>query len=109
MKRKSIFAAAITTLLLISCNTDNIPQDSNITKDAVTQQALETWKNDHFGMFIHFGIYSKLAGIWKDEMVPFYGEQIMNHARITVPEYEDVEYCPDPVKLSSSLYSESAN
>ncbi len=101
MKRKSIFAAAIATLLFISCNTDNIPQDSNITKDAVTQQALETWKNDHFGMFIHFGIYSKLAGIWKDEMVPFYGEQIMNHARITVPEYEDVAKTFNPVDFNA--------
>lgn len=101
MKRNCIFAAAIATLLLISCNTDNIPQDSNITKDAVTQQALETWKNDHFGMFIHFGIYSKLAGIWKDEMVPFYGEQIMNHARISVPEYEEVAKTFNPVDFNA--------
>lgn len=58
--------------------------------DAVTAKALQQWKNDHFGMFIHFGVYSHLAGMWQGEKVPFYGEQIMNHARIPVPDYEAV-------------------
>ena len=63
-------------------------QKANI--DEVTQKALEEWRSEHFGMFIHFGIYSELAGWWKGEKIPYYGEQIMNHARITTEEYEAV-------------------
>ena len=55
-----------------------------------TETALQSFRSDHFGLFIHFGVYSKLGGVWKGEQIPYYGEQIMNHARITVPEYEAV-------------------
>lgn len=58
--------------------------------DKTTETALEEFRADHFGLFIHFGVYSKLGGIWKGEKIPYYAEQIMNHARITIPEYEGV-------------------
>lgn len=91
MKKFCLITLAL-AMALASCtqktNSENV-ENKHVT-DSITQQALETWKNDHFGMFIHFGVYSSLGGIWKGEKVPYYGEQIMNHARITVPEYEAV-------------------
>ncbi|MGN0033604.1 MAG: alpha-L-fucosidase [Candidatus Limimorpha sp.] len=101
MKTTKILAATMAALLLISCNTVNDSQKPNEESVELTRQALETWKNDHFGMFIHFGVYSKLGGIWKNEKVPFYGEQIMNHARITVPEYEEVARTFNPVNFNA--------
>ena len=71
----------ILSLFAISCN------DDVRTRRATS---LQEFRNDHFGLFIHFGVYSKLGGVWKGEQIPYYGEQIMNHARITVPEYEAV-------------------
>ena len=74
------------------------------TRKTVTKAeklALETWKNDHFGMFIHFGIYSQLEGVWKGEQIPFYGEQIMNHARIPVAEYEAVARTFNPTDFDA--------
>lgn len=59
-------------------------------------------------MFIHFGVYSKLGGIWKGEKVPYYGEQIMNHARITVPEYEAVAREFDPTGFNADEIVELA-
>lgn len=56
----------------------------------IDNQHIKEWRDSHFGMFIHFGVYSELGGIWKGEKIPYYGEQIMNHARITIPEYEEV-------------------
>lgn len=82
----------------------SFPQVYAQTRKTVTKAdkaALETWKNDHFGMFIHFGIYSKIGGVWKGEQVPFYGEQIMNHARIPVPEYEAVAREFNPVDFNA--------
>jgi len=43
-----------------------------------------------FGMFIHFGAYSQLGGIWKGEEIPRLGEWIMYHAQIPRNEYKDV-------------------
>lgn len=76
-------------------------RDRNPDASAATAAALESWRNDHFGMFIHFGVYSRLGGVWKGEQIPFYGEQIMNHARIPVAEYEEVAREFNPVAFNA--------
>ena len=84
---KKLFAAIlIISLFLSSCDNKQSDNQSNKT----TETVLQSFRADHFGLFIHFGVYSKLGGVWKGEQIPYYGEQIMNHARITVPEYEAV-------------------
>lgn len=91
MKKITVLTLAL-AFAIFSCNTDKNSEstENKQVTDTITAKALQEWKSDHFGMFIHFGVYSKLGGIWKGEKVPYYGEQIMNHARITVPEYEAV-------------------
>ena len=80
---KRLFAAILVlSLALVSCGEKSC-EEKSVNK-------LEEFRSDHFGLFIHFGVYSKLGGVWKGEQIPYYGEQIMNHARITVPEYEAV-------------------
>lgn len=79
----------ILSLFFVSCN-DNVIETQNFAPIQQTETALQSFRNDHFGMFIHFGVYSKLGGVWKGEKIPYYAEQIMNHARITIPEYEAV-------------------
>ncbi len=46
------------------------------------------WKEAKFGMFIHWGLYSQLAGEWKGVKTPHIGEWIMKHLNIPVEEYE---------------------
>lgn len=87
---RKLVIIAVTILTMMSCSSNETVKHDVNTKDTLTINALEKWKDSHFGMFIHFGIYSKIGGIWEGEKVPYYGEQIMNHARITVPEYESV-------------------
>ena len=43
-----------------------------------------------FGMFIHWGAYSTLGGIWKGKQIPGLGEWIMYHAQIPREEYKEV-------------------
>jgi len=109
MKKLSIITLAL-LFVLFSCKTNNNSEtiDNEQYSDSLTQEALETWKNDHFGMFIHFGVYSSLGGIWKGEKVPYYGEQIMNHARITIPEYESVAREFNPVDFNANEIVELA-
>lgn len=95
---KKILGILLVLLLVSACTHKD---DSNPTVDELTAQALEGWHNDHFGMFIHFGVYSKLAGVWQGEQIPFYGEQIMNHARISVADYEAVAREFNPVDFNA--------
>jgi alpha-L-fucosidase len=51
-------------------------------------QRMAWFKEAKFGMFIHWGVYSQLAGTYKGEQIPFYAEWIMESAVIPVEEYE---------------------
>ncbi|MDD4141556.1 MAG: alpha-L-fucosidase [Bacteroidales bacterium] len=72
---------------MLSCNTTT---NNKIETQTKTQIQLQEWRADKFGMFIHWGLYSLAGGVWGNDMVPFYAEQIMNHARIPAEEYENV-------------------
>ena len=90
MKKTILIISIILSLFAISCNDDTVQTQNFASLQQQTETALQSFRADHFGLFIHFGVYSKLGGVWKGEQIPYYGEQIMNHARITVPEYEAV-------------------
>lgn len=51
------------------------------------EQRVQWWREARFGMFIHWGIYSRLAGIWKGEPVGGYAEHIMRKAKIPLAVY----------------------
>ncbi|ADV84573.1 alpha-L-fucosidase [Terriglobus saanensis] len=60
---------------------------------------LEEWGGRKFGMFIHFGLYSELGGVWKGKPVDNgYSEQIMGNAPIPLDEYAAVAKRFDPEK-----------
>jgi alpha-L-fucosidase len=49
----------------------------------------ETWfKEAKYGLFIHWGLYSILAGEYKGKATPNIAEWILNHMNIPVEEYE---------------------
>lgn len=41
-----------------------------------------------FGIFVHWGLYSLLGGIWKGRKTPYIGEWIMKRCEIPASEYE---------------------
>lgn len=52
-------------------------------------KAVKAWQSRKFGMFIHWGLYSILGGVWKgDRVTDIYSEQIMLRAPISVADYE---------------------
>jgi alpha-L-fucosidase len=53
-----------------------------------TAQAIDTWQSRKFGMFIHFGLYSELGGVWQGKNYGGnYSEQIQSDAHIPEVEY----------------------
>ncbi len=57
------------------------------------------WVDQKFSMFIHWGLYSELGGVWKDQPVlTGYSEQIQSFASIPSDEYEAVAVRFNPEK-----------
>ena len=59
---------------------------------------IQQWQSRKFGLFIHFGLYSELGGIWKGEKIDGYNEQIRLHAHIPKDEYAAVAKQFNPSK-----------
>ena len=45
----------------------------------------EVFKNGHYGMFIHWGLYARMGGVWNDKTYYGIGEWIMNRAMAGIP------------------------
>jgi Alpha-L-fucosidase len=65
--------------------------------DAATVQA---WQARKFGLFIHFGLYSMLGGVWNGKRITQgYSEQIQSFAPVPIDQYEALAKRFDPVKF----------
>ncbi|WP_080872717.1 alpha-L-fucosidase [Oceanobacillus timonensis] len=54
---------------------------------------VRSWQELKYGMFIHWGLYSELGGIWKNEPVEMgYSEQIQMWANISKSDYLEVAH-----------------
>lgn len=52
-------------------------------------QRLQWWRDARFGMFLHWGVYSQLAGMWNGTPVKGYAEHIQRIRRIPGAVYRD--------------------
>ena len=69
---------------------------------------IKWFKEAKFGMFIHWGLYAKLAGTWKGKNYYGSGEWIMNQAKIRVAEYEKVAAEFNPVDFNAAEWAQLA-
>jgi alpha-L-fucosidase len=54
---------------------------------ATRDQRVGWWREARFGMFIHWGVYSHLAGVWEGEPARGYAEHIQRIRKIPIPAY----------------------
>jgi alpha-L-fucosidase len=63
--------------------------DSAIARPSPT--TVRDWQSRKYGMFIHFGLYSMLGGVWKGrEFSGNYSEQVQSDAHIPSAEYAEL-------------------
>jgi alpha-L-fucosidase len=80
---KTCFSVIFSFLLL----TQSVTAQEKLSKD----ERMEWWREARFGMFIHWGIYSQFAGVYKDhEQLIGGAEWIMNRSKIPVFEYQEM-------------------
>ena len=69
---------------------------------ASDNQSFDRWQNDKFSMFVHFGLYSHLGGVWDGEPVKRgYSEQIQSFAGIFSDWYAATAEEFDPVNFDA--------
>jgi len=62
---------------------------------------IQWFKDAKFGLFIHWGLYSKLGGVWKGKRYYGSGEWIMNQAKIPAADYEKEASNFNPVDFNA--------
>jgi len=76
------------------------PGESAAQRDA----RMKWWREARFGMFIHWGVYSVPAGVYKGKEVPGIGEWIMNRGKIPVAEYKAFAQQFNPVRYDPDAW-----
>jgi len=91
MKKKNISAIILVFSLL-----------SAIANSAIKK--LDWFEDAKFGMFIHWGVYSKIAGEWNGR--EGYNEHVMFYAKIPIVEYEKVAKTLNPVDFNAEAWGD---
>lgn len=93
---------------LQGCAQFNEPTSPTVARLSSNHNAIQDWQNMRFGMFIHFGAYADLAGVWKGKQIEKLGEQIQRHAYIPHDEYEEVVKGFNPVNFDADHIAQIA-
>lgn len=69
-------------------------------------ERIQWFQHDKFGMFIHWGPYSYLAGEWKGQHIPVgtEAEWIMQRFNIPVSEYREMAHRLNPIHFDAEQY-----
>ncbi len=65
---------------------------------------MKWWREARFGMFIHWGVYSVPAGVYKGQPIGGLGEWIMNRGRIPIAEYRKYVEQFNPTKFDADEF-----
>lgn len=82
---------------------------ANYVTPAIKDARLGWWREARFGMFIHWGVYSALAGEWQGQAVAGYAEHIQRIAKIKRDTYlEEVVRPFDPSAFDADAWVRTA-
>jgi alpha-L-fucosidase len=103
--KKIINGLMMTAVLLLATHCRNKPAAQhdylNETREAY-EARMQWWADARFGLFIHWGLYSILAGEWQGETG--YGEWIRQSAKIPLEEYDKLLDRFNPVKFDAERW-----
>lgn len=77
---------------------------SDVNSPEAREARLAWFKEAKYGLFIHWGLYSIPAGIWKGERSPGIGEWIMHRMKIPVTEYEGLAAGFNPWRFDADAW-----
>jgi alpha-L-fucosidase len=79
-----------------------------INDNPATSPRTQWWRDSKYGMFIHWGLYSQLAGHWNGQTTSGFGEWIMNDLNIPLSQYSTVAAQFNPTQFSAAQWVQTA-
>jgi alpha-L-fucosidase len=77
-----------------------------LAQAAGDDQRMAWWREARFGIFMHWGLYSVLAGSWQGQRSPkANGEWIMNDLKIPLTDYEQLVHRFNPVRYDPQAWA----
>ena len=115
MNRREFCIGALSTALILqrdllaqTVDGDRHPVKAIQDTETLAQRnaRMAWWRAARFGMFIHWGLYSTLGGIWngKREADHHSGEWIMNWDKIPVADYENLAKRFNPTQFNAEQW-----
>lgn len=115
---KPFFLLGVVLLLLSSNAFSQKPKkgmeemwgETNVSGDALRNGKGKFFDQSNFGMFIHWGLFSNLGGVWNDKTYYGIGEWIMNPrmAGIPVADYKKVANDFNPTEFNAKKIAQLA-
>ncbi len=105
MKRVAIVFLIVFSFLSIQAQ-EKIDYLTESTKDY--EKRMQWFSEAKYGMFIHFGLYSQLGGVWKDKSYDGYAEWIQSNADITAQEYAMLTATFNPKDFDADFIAKTA-
>lgn len=84
MKKSFFITTLIAALMLIGCKSN----PSVLEKTDSRSMQLQLFEDGNYAMFMHFGLYSKMEGVWKGKTYRGNAEWLMNENQAGIP-YEE--------------------
>jgi len=101
-----ILMAGLATVPLVRSAEPSSPAAPMPETGLTREQRIQWWREARFGMFIHWGLYSIPAGVWKDKVhATGYSEWIMFAEKIPAKEYELLAGRFNPVKFDAKAWA----
>ena len=96
--------------LLITTVTINGQVKNNFINEpqADFENRMQWFTDAGYGMFIHFGLYSQLGGVWKGNSIDGYSEWIQSKADIPSQEYAILMHTFNPVDFDAEFIVKTA-
>ena len=92
-------------LVLFACAVPVVAQQASAQETPAQHNArMHWWRQSRFGMFIHWGLYAQLAGVYDGKPVGGYGEWIMHTAKIPVAAYAANAKQFDPTQFNADTW-----
>ena len=110
---KKIIAASLLAVLPMAFAKEEVAKEA--PKVVPKEESLEAYNNrmqwfvdSPYGMFIHFGLYSTIGGIWQGKPIKNYAEWIQGTANIDRHEYAELAKTFNPRDFDADLIVRSA-
>ena len=99
MKNRVLLLIA-SLMLTVFSNAQKKKDFSNESAERFTKR-MQWFTDAKYGMFIHFGLYSQLGGVWQNDTIKGYAEWIQAEADITAQDYTMLTHSFNPKQFNA--------